>query len=266
MRKRPFARLAGFLLVLSQFVSFRPESLPRLKLFLLIGQSNMAGRGAVDTTDRQPHPRVWMLTKDESWVPARDPLHFDKPAVTGVGPGLTFARTLAEAVPDLQIGLIPAAVGGSPIDAWRPGVYYAPTKSYPYDDALRRARKAQEQGELAGILWLQGESDSKPGLSAPYGRKLAELVQRLRTDLKTPDVPFVVTTLGDFFVARNPEAAEINRILRDSPNQIQNTYCVLSAGLTHKGDTTHFDAPSARTIGRRNAELFIQKNLLNQVR
>ena len=33
-----------------------------LQLFLLIGQSNMAGRGAIEAQDREPMPRVFTLT------------------------------------------------------------------------------------------------------------------------------------------------------------------------------------------------------------
>ncbi|MEQ1853042.1 MAG: sialate O-acetylesterase, partial [Chthoniobacteraceae bacterium] len=58
----------------------------RFHLFLLVGQSNMAGRGVVTEEDRKPHPRVLMLNKADAWVPAIDPLHFDKSAA-GVGIG-----------------------------------------------------------------------------------------------------------------------------------------------------------------------------------
>ena len=66
-----------------------------MHLFLLAGQSNMAGRGEVEAQDRATHPRIWMLDRHGQWVPAADPLHFDKP-VAGVGPGLAFARVLVE--------------------------------------------------------------------------------------------------------------------------------------------------------------------------
>lgn len=62
--------------------------------FLLVGQSNMAGCGTVEAQDKTPHPRVLMLNKADAWVPAIDPLHFDKPAA-GLGLGKTFA-TLPE--------------------------------------------------------------------------------------------------------------------------------------------------------------------------
>jgi len=50
----------------------------------------MAGCGTVEAQDKTPHPRVLMLNMADAWVPAIDPLHFDKPAA-GVGLGKTFA-------------------------------------------------------------------------------------------------------------------------------------------------------------------------------
>lgn len=248
--------------LISLLTAFRQDVPPRLQLFLLIGQSNMAGRGLVETPAPQPHPRIWMLNKAQEWVPARDPMHFDKPAIVGVGPGLAFATQLADAYPNLAIGLVPCAVGGSGIDVWKPGAYYEPTHSYPYDDALRRARKALEQGELAGFIWHQGESDSAPDKTGVYAQKLAELVQRFRHDLNAPNVPFVVGTLGDFYVGKNPHAQTINNLLQQAPDHMANLYCVSAAGLVDKGDTTHFDTPSARALGRRYADVFIQKKLI----
>src|SRR5689334_22089321 len=91
-----------------------------LQLFLLIGQPNMAGRGAVEAQDREPIPRVFMLNKSDEWVPAVDPLHFDKPEIAGVGIGRTFARVLANADPAATIGLIPSAFGGTSLEEWKP--------------------------------------------------------------------------------------------------------------------------------------------------
>src|SRR5579859_1025303 len=92
-----------------------------LDLYLLIGQSNMAGRGPVEAQDKEVIPRVFMLNKEMAWVPAVDPLHFDKPAVAGVGLGRTFAKTMLRNNPSASIGLIPAAFGGTSLDEWKPG-------------------------------------------------------------------------------------------------------------------------------------------------
>jgi hypothetical protein len=49
-----------------------------LDIYLLIGQSNMAGRGTVEEQDRVPNPSVLTFTKENKWISAVDPLHFDK--------------------------------------------------------------------------------------------------------------------------------------------------------------------------------------------
>ena len=120
-----------------------------LQIFLLIGQSNMAGRGKpLEEQDETPHPRVLLFNKEQAWIPAVDPLHFDKPSVVGVGLGLTFAKTVAE-THEKTIGLVPAAVGGSAISEWAKGARH-------YTGAIGRAKAALEDGTLAGILWHQG--------------------------------------------------------------------------------------------------------------
>lgn len=225
----------------------------KLHLYLLVGQSNMAGRGTIEESDRMPHPRIWMLNKENQWVPAISPMHFDKP-VAGVGPGLEFARIMAEADTSIIIGLIPAAAGGSPIDSWQPSGYHDQTKSHPYDEAIRRTKAALLVGTLKGILWHQGESDSKPELVGSYIQKLEVLIRRFRKELSARNVPFVVGTLGDFYVANNPDGKNINEQLRNLPKKVKRTACVEAAGLTDKGDKTHFDTPSARELGRRYAE------------
>ncbi len=97
----------------------------------------MAGRGKVKKEDTTPHPRVFALNTDDHWVAAVEPLHFDKPNA-GVGPGLAFGKTLADALKDATIGLIPCAAGGSPIRVWKKDAYWGQTKSKPDDETLRR--------------------------------------------------------------------------------------------------------------------------------
>ncbi|WP_080239420.1 sialate O-acetylesterase [Spirosoma rigui] len=232
-----------------------PAGLPpdRFHLYVLAGQSNMAGRGTVEAVDKTPHPRVWMLNKDNQWVPATEPMHFDKPAVVGVGPGLAFGKQIADQDTSAFIGLIPTAVGGSAIDAWQPGGYHEQTKNYPYDEAIKRVQLAQQAGTLHGILWHQGESDSKPELVAAYEQKLTQLIGRFRQVFNSPAVPVVVGTVGDFFIPKNPSATQINAILLNLPKQVRRVACVDASGLTDGGDDTHFDAASARELGRRYA-------------
>jgi len=245
------------LFVAGCFQPFAKE--PEFHLYVLAGQSNMAGRGKVQAEDNEPHPRVFMLDKDGQWQPAVDPLHFDKPGA-GVGPGLAFGKAMAQSKPNVKIGLIPCAAGGSPIAAWAPGGYHNQTKSHPYDDAIRRAKIAMQDGQIKGILWHQGESDSKRGLVESYQGSLETVIANFRRDLgdPDPDLPFVVGTLGDFVVAQEPNAGVVNGIFKRLPQTVPNTACADAAGLTCKSDNIHFNTESARVLGRRYAEQMLK--------
>jgi hypothetical protein len=216
-----------------------------LRLFLLIGQSNMAGRGKVEAQDKIPHPRVFVLTKELSWIPAIDPLHFDKPGA-GVGLGSSFARTLADADPHAVIGLIPAAVGGTSLSQWRPG-------GELYTAAVRRTREALKHGALAGILWHQGEGDSSPAAAETYPDRFARMIARLRADLDAPDVPVIVGETGRF----RDDCRAINEALSTIPKTVPGCAFASAEGLADRGDKVHFDAGSLRIFGRRYADAWL---------
>ena len=226
-------------------------------LYLLIGQSNMAGRGTIAPEDKQVHPGVFTLTKENTWAPAADPIHFDKD-IAGVGPGLTFGKTMADHKPDVRIGLIPCACGGSSISVWKAGAWFEQTRSHPYDDAIERAKIAMKDGVLKGILWHQGEGDSNDESAGLYEQRLDEFIQTLRKELGSPDVPFIAGEMGDFFVGTRVEAKIVNDTLVRLPQRVGATACVNSDGLTAKEDGVHFNAESARELGRRYAEAMIR--------
>ena len=226
-------------------------------LFLLAGQSNMAGRGKVAKMDKIPHPRVLTLTKNNKWVPAADPIHFDKECA-GVGPGRTFGITLADKFKNITIGLIPCAAGGSPISAWRPGQKWKQTNSYPYDDAVKRTRQAMKSGVLKGILWHQGESDCSPEKAKVYEKELKDLIRRFRKDLSSPNVPFIPGRLGQCDEPRNSFRKMINKSLLAITKKVKSTCLVSSDGLRCKRDKIHFDAKSQREFGRRYAAAYMR--------
>lgn len=230
-----------------------------LDLYLLVGQSNMAGRGTVEAQDQEIHPRLWMFNQEQVWVPAVDPMHFDKPKAVGVGLGRSFALVLAEKDLDAQIGLIPCAHGGSPIDVWVPGAFYEPTKGHPWDDAIRRAKAAMKSGTLKGILWHQGESDSKPGIASNYEAKFHDLIARLRAELDAPQVPFITGQMGQFEERPWDEHKKtVDQAHRTLPDKVPHTAFANSNGLNHKGDEVHFDSASYRELGRRYAGVFMK--------
>lgn len=255
-----FALLAGSVLVWlpNSSRAANPPATPKLPakenlhLYLLIGQSNMAGRGVVEEEDKKPHARVLMFTKEKAWAPALDPIHFDKP-IAGVGLGSTFGRVMADANPNVTIGLVPCAVGGTPLERWQKGKDL-------YEQALVRIKAAMKDGTLKGILWHQGEGDSSDLEKAnSYATRLAAMVSDWRKDLDAPDVPFVAGKLGEFLAETGKDGKPshwklVNEHIAQIPKLVEHAAVVESSGLKHKGDVVHFDSASLREFGRRYAK------------
>jgi len=223
----------------------------KLQLYLLMGQSNMAGRGKIGSEDQTPNPRVLVFTLAGKWEAAVEPITRDKPAMLGVGPGLAFGKALAEKAPGVTIGLVPCAFGGTPLQRWQRG-------GDLYSNAVHRAKLGLRDGTLRGILWHQGESDSGTVTNAnSYGDRLAGMIRDIRADLASPDLPFVAGQVGEFLYDRGPErspyARVVNAALAELPSKVPGTACAPSKGLQHKGDQLHFDAASQRELGRRYA-------------
>ena len=232
-----------------------PPTLPpkeKLQVYLLMGQSNMAGRGKVEPDAENRDPRILVFTKDQTWALAKDPLHWDKPAIAGVGPGLTFAKAMADTLPGTTIGLVPCAVGGTPLRRWeRGGDLYAA--------ALERARAAMATGTLSGVLWHQGESDSTEKLAATYRERLVRMFQNLREDLGVPSLPIVVGELGGFHTEKVGKPAQmINEALHAVSQELPKVAVVSSEGLLDGGDKLHFGAEAQREFGRRYAAAMLK--------
>ncbi|MEP6729139.1 MAG: sialate O-acetylesterase [bacterium] len=229
-----------------------------LQLFVFVGQSNMAGRGVIEAEDSVPNPRVLMFTRDRNWLPAIDPVQFDKPRLVGVGPARSFGLTLANVDSTMLVGLIPAAVGGTDIASWQPGALDVATQTHPYDDAIARARAAMKDGELKAIVWHQGESDANAAKAEFYEPRLRAVIAQFRADLGNPTLPFLIGQVGHFPGAEwKAPRIHVDSVHRALAAQIPNVAFVSSEGLMDRGDTTHFNAAGARELGRRYAKAYL---------
>lgn len=221
----------------------------KFHLYLLTGQSNMVGRAPLDAAAGRTHPHVLMLDGDRRWVPARDPLVHPDDGGAGVGMGMAFARVVAESDPSVTIGLVPCAVGGTPLSRWVKGADL-------YETAVARARAAAASGVLKGVLWHQGESDSvNAELSTSYGRRLGAMFADLRRDLAAPDVPIVVGELGPF-LTRAPSFSRfrvVNEQLHRVAADVPHVACASAVDLVDGGDDVHFSGESLRRFGVRYA-------------
>lgn len=219
------------------------------EIFLLIGQSNMAGRGQLEEVPPLSHEHIRMF-RDGEWRPAREPLHRDKPEIAGVGLGMSFAFAQVERDPRARIGLLPCAVGGTRLERWVPGADL-------YRQAVTVARQALPSGRLRGILWHQGEGDaSELERATTYGARLAGMVEALRRDLHAPEAPFVAGELGTFLSRREPPLPHwecVNEQIRALCDRLPRFACAGAEGLSDNGDALHFNSASLREFGRRYA-------------
>lgn len=235
-----------------------PEGTTHLDLFLLMGQSNMKGRGVMpEEPKHDPRLRMMHLT-DDRWYLARHPLHLIGDAKTfegfdnaGVGPGLSFAETVAAQDKSAAIGLVPCAKGGSSIKLWAKGAKL-------YEDALRRAKLALQttapvKARIRGVLWLQGEANANAQELPIHAEKLRAMIDALRADLGQPDLPFIACTIGE--MKDDPNLKAMNEILLALPKSVPHTACVDARELkTNIGDNVHFDTAAQNEIGKRFAQ------------
>lgn len=237
----------------TEYVECMPPA-DRVWLFVLAGQSNMAGRGLVEPSDTIPHPRIFSVTPDKRWVVAKEPLQRYQPALTGLGPGMAFARAVIEVVDkEISIGLIPCAVGGSSTTDWlSDSVYNGVRLKRNMEDLVRWA---MDYGTVKGVIWHQGESDANADKIPFYRENTETLFNFFRSLAGDTELPIVAGELGIFtgVEKKRLEYLQINDILSSIADEDPNTVLVRSFGTEPKADNVHFDGPSQRIMGRRYA-------------
>ncbi|MBO4884522.1 MAG: sialate O-acetylesterase [Clostridia bacterium] len=217
--------------------------------FLMIGQSNMAGRGDIGDVPPIANPALKVL-RNGRWQRLFVPVNPDRPFS-----GISLAESFADAYQrdhGVDVGLIPCADGGTRIDQWREG-------GLLFDHAVMQARLAERTSTIAGVLWHQGESDSVPALWPSYGEKLEAFYAALIRALKLEDVPFLAGGLGDY-LADNPALKDhfhdVDRQIEAFARVHPMTAYVSASGLPGRPDNLHFNAPALREFGLRYYEAF----------
>ena len=209
---------------------------------LLLGQSNMAGRGDINTVDTITDDRIYMM-RALQWVKMQEPIHDDKSSA-GVGLAASFAKAFVESY-GCDVGLIPGAFGGTSLADWSIGGTY-------YERALEMAKAAQESSEICAILWHQGESDVN---NKNYAAELQAILDSFIEELGLDRDKIVIITgeLGEF---RTSSRDNVHNGLKALASVYKNYGIASSVGLTAQDVTTHFDAASLRVFGYRYFEIF----------
>jgi hypothetical protein len=246
----------------------RTEYVQRLPLkqnfwiFLLAGQSNMAGRGFVEPSDTIPSSRVMTLNSENDWVYAKEPLHFYEPTMSGLDCGLSFGKEIIKFLNDsIIIGLVPCAVGGSSTDQWLGDSLHRGVMLL--SNFRERTRIAAESGTLKGILWHQGEDNANELKFKNFRHELDSLFREFRIIASNDSLPIFAGELASFLDKQKygtyPDS--VNKILNVITEEDRNVFIIKTADLRTKGDYVHFDSESQRIMGKRFAEKYIYEIL-----
>ncbi len=217
--------------------------------FLMIGQSNMAGRGDFSDVEPISNPELRVL-RNGRWRAFYTPVNPDRPFS-----GISLAESFADAYQkdhNVTVGLIPCADGGTQLEQWKQG-------SLLFDHAVCQARLAERTANIAGVLWHQGESDCQADRCETYLERLEAFYAALTKELHLEDVPFIVGGLGDFL--SNLDVAgkyyrSVNRQLQMFAQAHARVAFASAEGLEGKPDHLHFSAVSARAFGLRYYDAF----------
>lgn len=251
---------------------------PNFHIYLALGQSNMQGAAPVQEQDRTLHPRVQVLQSENcsqfserygQWRAPFQPLIRCPTSPGGLGPGDSFARTMADAAGEnVTIGIVGGAYGGAAIEyflkdcashnACTPpygAIGGAPNNgnSGGYVWVLDLARRAQEVGVIKGIIFHQGESNSG---QATWLNRVNQYVTDLRNDLglDPQEVPFIAGELPYTGCCIGH-----NQLVRQIPQYVENGHWVSAdGGLGDRGDALHWDSAAVREMGLRYAAKMLE--------
>jgi hypothetical protein len=220
----------------------------------------MSGYGAILPEDEGEIAGTRLLTPARNFIPAINPLNRFSTisnSVARISPAYGFALGLQGHTVN-PVGLLVNARNGSAIEWWAKGN----TEYALYDNTIARAIEAKRWGDIKGIIWHQGCSNSYDPVG--YKPKLQTLVANFRSDLQVPDLFFVAGELGYWRQNGNGSTA-FNEMIRTISTFIANTDWVSANGLGYYLDATdpHFSREAAIELGRRYAEKVIDKLYTN---
>lgn len=224
---------------------------------LMLGQSNMAGRGDLGQVKPIRNPLCYMLRMGR-WQPMCEPVNPDRGIFEGrFRSGISLAASFADSYAryfQSPVGLIPCADGGTEISQWMPGELL-------YDHAVMQTRLAQRTSQLKAIIWHQGESDClRDETVDAYRERFLLLIAQLRKDLGAEHVPVILGELPWQLTEKvNTQGRErrLNAVLRELAEEVPHCAIASSEGLSMKPDGLHFDSEACREFGRRYFEKYL---------
>ena len=228
-----------------------------LWVFIMAGQSNMAGRGFVEPMDTIPSNRILTIDKNNQIVLAKEPVHFYEPSMSGLDCGLSFGKELIKQLPDsISILLIPTAVGGSSISKWLGDSLHRDVQLLT--NFKQKVDLGKNMGKLKGILWLQGESDANNIDIPEYQYRLSQLCFKFREIVGNKKLPILIGEIGSYSNHKE-NWDKINKQIKNYTLSDISTLLIETSDLKDIGDKLHFNSEGQRVLGRRFANEYFNK-------
>lgn len=230
-------------------------------VYLLIGQSNMAGRGKMLPEDTlKALEGVYLLGPQDTPVPAKNPLNQYSTIrkdirMQQICPGTAFSQEMYS-YNGRKILIVMNAKGGTTLSEWVEGTEF-------FSEAVRRCKEGMKYGTLKGILWHQGCGDSSSSKRDTYLERLAPMVKALRRDLGVgEEVPFIAGELAYW----RPSSAAFNKMIHGITDVVPNSAWVSAEGcgplkpesLKTNHPDPHFSRDGQLLLGKRYAEKMIE--------
>jgi hypothetical protein len=250
----------------------------QLNVFLLAGQSNMAGADSVAALS----PEVQVTDADRAarfstaplpdgarstvWLPwsVLQPHRVKETLVHG--PELGFARTLHQHGWRNVAMIKVYANFGRDADKWPwgEGGYLFRAWMEFVDGRLEELRQQGYQVEVRGFVWHQGIDDAIHGrFAAEYGKNVAALIAVLRKRFNAQDAPFVLARSVNSRIAQpTPDPNETSPMSAVRRAQVQLAVDVPRVAWINVDDqpnvnTHHFTAAGQLVLGQRFADAFL---------
>jgi len=227
----------------------------RLRSFLMIGQSNMAGRGEFGEVPPIENDKCFMLRMGR-WQQMREPVNPDRPIFEGIyHSGISLAASFADEMAKdsgEEIGLIPCADGGTYISQWQPGEVL-------FDHAVTMTRLALRSSDFGGIIWHQGESDCINYNEAEYRQMFLNTMTALRKELDAENLPLIIGELSENITSQHglgDNVRKMNILLHELQQELPLCGIVSAEGLPLKPDGIHFSSKACREFGIRYFEKY----------
>ena len=236
---------------------------PKMKVFLLGGQSNMVGcsplKGVPDSLNHD-YENVMIYASGEiapchleSWGNLKSGMGTN---ANYFGPELTFGPAMAGYFPQENIVLIKCAWGGTNLwSQWRPPGSGGKVGDL-YTSFVKRIRKgldslpAEAKPEIAGMIWMQGESDAFAPHSDEYEFNLSNLIKDIRSEFNLPGMPFVIGQINN--APAWPDSAKVKKAQLNVSLKVPNTGLVTTTDYL-LCDPYHYDAAGQLSLGKRFA-------------